>query len=274
MLATPRKERRCLVPLKRSRSRSGLPNLGRDGKAFRLPRSLDVCEVTDNTMKRVSSAGFSLIELVISMTITLVAMAILSSIMYQGFGIRARESRRTDALTSAQAGLNLISREIANSGFGMYEDATSKTAYNGIVTAESDVHRIRIRANLDNAGGTPTAPASSTLAINAPGEDVTYFFDPATSSILRYDPNGGGTGVSRTSVVVNRISSVTFKYYDYAGSTSAATGPLSNPTKDTGRVQITVDITLDPVPGQPNNQQVRLVSDVTLRNNGYMLQQY
>lgn len=220
------------------------------------------------------NAGFSLIELVISMTITLVAMTILSSIMYQGFGIRARESQRTDALTSAQAGLNLISREIANSGFGMYEDGTSKVAYNGIVTAESDVHRIRIRANLDNAGGTPGAPASSTLAINAPGEDVTYFFDAASASILRYDPNGGGTGIARTAAVVNRISSVTFKYYDYAGSTSAATGPLLNPTKDTGRVQITVDITLDPVPGQPNNQQVRLISDVTLRNNSYMLQQY
>jgi type II secretory pathway pseudopilin PulG len=227
-----------------------------------------------NSQKQKNSAGFSLIELVISMTITLVAMAILSSIMQQGFGIRSRESQKTDALTSAQAALNVISREIANSGFGMYEDATSKIAYNGIVTAESDVHRIRIRANLDNAGGIPSAPGASSLVINAPGEDVTYFFDSATSSIVRYDPNGGGTGVPRTAVVVNRISNVTFKYYDYAGSTSAATGPLTNPTKDTGRVQITVDVTLDPVPGQPNNQQVRLISDVTLRNNGYMLQQY
>jgi len=219
-------------------------------------------------------AGFSLIELVISMTITLITMAILSSITYQAFGIRARESRKTDALTSAQAGLNLISREIANSGFGMYKDGTSKVAHNGIVVAESDAHRIRIRANLDNAGGTPGAPATSTLAINTPGEDVTYFFDAATASILRYDPNGGGTGVPRTAVVVNRISSVSFQYYDYAGSTSAATGPLSNPTNDTGRVQITVEVSLDPVSGQPNNQEVRLISDVTLRNNGYMLQQY
>jgi hypothetical protein len=156
----------------------------------------------------------------------------------------------------------------------MYQDGTSKVAHNGIVVAESDTHRIRIRANLDNAGGTPGAPATSTLAINTPGEDVTYFFDAATASILRYDPNGGGTGVPRTAVVVNRISSVSFQYYDYAGSTSAATGPLSNPTNDTGRVQITVEVSLDPVSGQPNNQQVRLISDVTLRNNGYMLQQY
>jgi type II secretory pathway pseudopilin PulG len=227
-----------------------------------------------NFLRTKNGAGFSIIELLISMTITLVAMGIISSVIFGVFGVREREGRKTDALTSAQAAISVISREIANSGFGMYEDANSKIAHNGIVIADSDIHRIRVRANLDNTGGVPTAPAASSLAINAPGEDVTYFFDASTSSIVRYDPNGGGTGIPRTAVLVNRISNVTFKYYDYAGSTSAATGPSPTPTKDTGRVRITVEVELEPVRGQPDNQQIRLISDVTLRNNSYMLQQY
>jgi type II secretory pathway pseudopilin PulG len=221
-----------------------------------------------------NKTGFSLIELLISMTITLVAMAIISSVMYRAFGIQARESRTTDALTSAQAALGIISREIANSGFGMYENADTKIAHNGIAIADSNDHSIRIRANLDNAGGVPSAPGASSLVINAPGEDVTYFFDAATSSIVRYDPNGGGTGVPQTTVIVNRISKVTFQYYDYSGSTSAVTGPSAVPTKDTGRVRIKIEVELDPVAGQPNDQRVTFVSDIVLRNNSYMLQQY
>lgn len=225
-----------------------------------------------STLKK--NAGFSLLELMITMTIMLVAMGIISSLMYRAFGVRTRQSRTTDALTSAQAALNVISRELANSGFGMYENADTKLAHNGIVIADSDSHRIRFRANLDNAGGVPGAPASSSLVINASGEDVTYFFDASTSSIVRYDPNGGGTDIPDTSVIVNRISNVTFKYYDFVGVSSEATGPLSTPTADTGRVTITIEVELEPVAGQPDNQQIKLSSDITLRNNSYMLQQY
>lgn len=224
------------------------------------------------TRKR--AAGFSLIELLVTMVILLASMAIISSVTFRAFSIRKRESRTTDALTSAQAALSIISREVGNSGFGMYEDATGRIPHNGIVIADSHSHRIRVRANLDNAGGVPGAPGSSTLAINAPGEDVTYFFNLPTSSIVRYDPNGGGTGIPQTSVVVNQISNVTFDYYDYAGLSSQSTGPLLMPTVNTGRVKITVEVELEPVAGQPNNQRITFSSEITLRNNSYMLQQY
>ena len=204
----------------------------------------------------------------------LAVMAIASSVLFRGFSIRQREMRTTDALTSAQASLNVISRELANSGFGMFESADTKVPHNGIVIADSGEHRIRVRSNLDNSGGLPGSPASSTLAINAPGEDVTYYFDSATSSIIRYDPNGGGTGAPKTSFVVNRISNVSFQYLDYAGVSSVPTGPNTVPTANTGRVLIVVEIQLEPVAGQPNDQAIKLSSEVTLRNNSYMLQQY
>jgi len=218
--------------------------------------------------------GFSLLELLVSMTIMLAVMGIASSVLFRAYSVKNRESRTVDALTSAQAALNVISREIANAGFGMYEDINTKVPYNGIVIANSDTNRIRVRSNLDNSGGLPGAPAASTLLINAPGEDVTYYFDSANSSIIRHDPNGNGTGSPSTSFIVNKISNVTFKYFDYVGTSSEAIGPLSVPTANTARVVIVVDVVLDAVAGQPDNQTIKLSSEVTLRNNSYMLQQY
>ena len=218
--------------------------------------------------------GFSLIELIITMTVMLIALGIISTLVFRSFSIRARESRTTDAISAAQAALGVMSREIGNAGFGLYDGATTKVADNGLVVADSGQNRIRFRSNQLNAGGRPESPASSTLAINEPGEDVTYFFDATSRSIVRYDPHGNGTDQPSTSVVVNKISDVRFEYFDYAGATALPSGPNAAPTINTGRVKITVEVRLDPVAGQPNPQSVVFSSEVALRNNSYMLLQY
>ena len=222
------------------------------------------------------SRGFSLLELLIAMTVMLLALSIVSSLLARAWSVRARESRTSDALATAQAALDVISREVSNSGFGLYDEQT-KISNNGLVTTDCTAHKIRVLSNLENEGGTVTSPGTTTLSINRPEEDVTYFFDLPTQSIVRYDPHGVQTSPGvygpLTSVVVNRISNVTFDYYNYAGSTSASTGPFTTPTNDTGRVKITVEVLLEPVVGQPN-QRITFSSDVTLRNNNYMLKQY
>lgn len=205
-------------------------------------------------------AGFSLIELTIAMTIMLLLLGIVSSLLSRSTSVRARESQRTDALTSAHAALNVISREIANSGFGIM--AAGGAASNGIISADSNAQRIHFRSNVVNTG-------ASVLSTNDSGEDITYFFDLATDSIVRYDPNG----TPQTSVVVNRISGLTFEYFDYVGTTSTGAQTLI-PNENTGRVRITVFVQLDPVQGQPNPLQVSFTTEVTLRNSNYMLQQY
>jgi prepilin-type N-terminal cleavage/methylation domain-containing protein len=219
-----------------------------------------------------NNAGFSIVELIITMVVLLIALGIVSTVTFRAFGVRARESRTTDALTSAQAALSVMSREISNSGFGLYTDSVNKVADNGIVLLDSNANRIRVRSNMDNFGGTPESPGGTTLVINQPSEDVTYFFDAATNSIVRFDPNGLGEGEPETSVVVNRISNVTFEYYDFDGSSTPV--QVATPTINTARVKIIVEVELDPVQGQPDNTSVTLASEVTLRNNSYMLQQY
>ncbi|HEX8367898.1 MAG TPA: type II secretion system protein [Pyrinomonadaceae bacterium] len=212
------------------------------------------------TARRQKQKGFSLLELVIAMTITLILMAIAATLFSGALGTRARESRRTDALTSAQAAINVMSREIANAGYGLTN--------NGIVYADSEQQRLRFRSNVTN---------SNTVTCD-PGEDVMYFYDATSSSIIRYDRfpsvvTNCGAATGETSVVVNRISNVTFQYFDYTGSSSTPT-PVTTPTVNTSRVRITVTVQLDQVQGQPNNQTVTFTSDVTLRNSDYMLNQY
>jgi prepilin-type N-terminal cleavage/methylation domain-containing protein len=208
------------------------------------------------TEKSQTNKGFSLVELIIAMTVMLVALGLVSTLFSAAISTRKRESQRTDALTSAQAALNVMSREIANSGYGI---SISGQTNNGIVTADSTNKILHFRANLVN----------NDLYTNSPGEDLTYFYDSATKSIVRYDPNDS----PQTSVIVNKISDVTFTYFSYTGSSSTAT-QTSVPTTDTGRVRINVSVQMDPVQGQPNNQSVSFTSDVTLRNSNYMLNQY
>jgi prepilin-type N-terminal cleavage/methylation domain-containing protein len=217
-----------------------------------------------------SQSGFSIIEVLISMTIILVLLSIVSVLLGRSLGVRSRESRKTDALTSAQAALNIMSREIANAGFGIYDSAATKVASNGLITPDCTAQRIHLRTNIDNYGPRSVPSGSTVLSTNVPGEDVTYFFDNATDSIVRFDPNGN----PQTSVVVNRISNVTFDYIDYLNGSSTPQAAAATASGFTGRIVITVTVNLEAVQGQPANQSVTFTSDVTLRNSSYMLNQY
>lgn len=220
-------------------------------------------------------SGFSLLEMMIAMGITLVLLALTATLFASALSTRARESRRSDALTAASAAISVMSREIANSGYGIAVDDGGFMPVNGIILADSGKNRIHFRSNTENRNS----------CAKDRGENVTYFFDDATKSIVRHerfssdqsDPcSATATEMTETSVVVNRISSVNFKYFNYQGSNSTplqANG-TDNPTADTGRVKIIVQVDLEEVVGQPKNQKITFESDVTLRNSKYMLKQY
>ena len=202
-----------------------------------------------------ATAGFSVVELIIAMTIMLVILGLASTLFSKSLSTRQRESSRTDALTAAQAALNVISRELSNSGYGLVG--------NGIVTADSNQQTLHFLSNTTNSNN----------LITDKRENITYFFDAASKSILRYDANGNGINSPQTSIIINRISEVNFLYFNYTSSSSTPT--ISNtPTVNTGRVRVTITVSLENVQGQTNNQKVVLISDVTLRNSHYMLQQY
>ena len=145
-------------------------------------------------IKACQQSGFSLVELVIAMTISLVIMAIASTLLASSFQVRTRENKRSSAIADAQGALNILSREIANAGYGL--------STNGIVTGgDSGATSIRIRSDLDLSGAT-----------NGSGEDVKYVLvtDANGSFIVRLNLQPTQT----TGLIANRIDGLAVYYYD------------------------------------------------------------
>jgi len=220
--------------------------------------------------KKATSGGFSLLELLIAMTITMALMTAASTLLAQALRVRSRENQKSDALADVQRALNIMSREIANSGFNL--------SNNGIVTSDSSRTRLRIRANLnrfmvDDPTITDTQRATAQDAL----EDITYFLNEAdqTKYLARHDLYGTGS-----TVLANRIDSMNIYYFDQKVTYTAAPGDdeITNMSaaevtdKSTAKyIVIAVSVTLDQVgtPGSPGYQpsySVLLCSDVALRN--------
>ena len=94
------------------------------------------------TMRRSNNqAGFSLLEVLIAMGITITIMTLATTLLAASFRIRSREDRKSDAVADVQRALNIMTREIANAGLKVPGDllAVSK---NGVVTNDSNNSKI------------------------------------------------------------------------------------------------------------------------------------
>lgn len=213
-------------------------------------------------------SGFSLVELVIAMTISLVIMTIASTLLASSFQIRTRENQRSSAIADAQQALNILSREIANAGYGL--------STNGIVTGgDSGATSIRIRSDLDLSGAT-----------DGSGEDVKYVLvnDANGSFIVRLDLQP----IQTTGLIANRIDGLAVYYYGrrvtYSiGNCAMGNCNITNVLNSGGTTQtevtpdnakyivVSLRVTLPAVgtPGSAGYQPasaIQLVSTVTLRN--------
>jgi Tfp pilus assembly protein PilW len=220
-----------------------------------------------------AEAGFSLIELIISMGLTLFVMAAAFSLLAAAFGVRTREDDRTDALSDARRAMHVMTREIASAGFNLPDSATLPP--NGIVAAQSGPTSVRV---LSNHGG-----ANAALPVDE-GEDILYNFatDPATGRqiILRHDYNN--TGPQQTSLVVDDVTSLVIRYFDrrvdYVADdcdVNVTTAGVTDSADITRAKYVVVTICVNlPQVGQPGSDsykppsRVQLTSDVTLRNAG------
>ncbi|HVF22318.1 MAG TPA: prepilin-type N-terminal cleavage/methylation domain-containing protein [Pyrinomonadaceae bacterium] len=216
-----------------------------------------------------SQSGFSLIELVIAMSVTIVIATIASTLVAQSFRMRAREDTRSDAIADAHRALNIVTREIANSGFGLMD--------NGIVPGDSGSGSIRIRANLNaymrDAANNPVAGSEGVVDRD---EDIKYtmYNDDAANRhyLVRYDAYIGSTVGQReaTTVLANRLDGFQLQYFDSTGTELNVT---ANPDllRDVWKVRLTVGVIL-PAEGAPESPgyqpptTINLVSDVVLRN--------
>jgi hypothetical protein len=145
----------------------------------------------------------------------------------------------------------MMSREIANSGYGLVD--------NGIVTTDSGQTSIRIRANIHTADEIPN-DALRPLATDDADEDVTYVFQPGNQAIVRFDRNANTNTVLARPVNLFRV-----RYLDDADADTTITSAV--------KVRLTVLITLPAANNQPPSQ-TQLTSDVALRNAPAVLGRY
>lgn len=208
-------------------------------------------------------AGFSLAELIIGMGVTLLILSVASTLLAQSFSIRLREDRRSDALADVQRAINVMTREIANSGMALPDPLTYtppgaatpvSVPDNGLLPAYCDADDLTFVTNLDAASGDNT--------VDGDEEQVHYSFynNGGTSFLVRQNLTDGSVAV-----LANRIDSVQFQY----GTSAGVWG--STASSDTVAVRILVTVTLDAVgsPGGPGYQpasSTQLSSEVVLRN--------
>ena len=215
---------------------------------------------------RKGDGGFSLLELIIAMSLTIVMLGIAATALTTGFRIREREESVTDAVADAQRALNIMSREIANSGFNL--------STNGIVAGDSDSTSIRIRSNLNKYD--MTVNEANRNDVIDPGEDLKYFVNVAnnTEYLVRHDEFS--TGI-KTTVLANRMDSLRLHYFaqkvTYGTADCDITGASAGEvTPDSARYVVVALCVRIPAAGVPNTagyqpaSNVLLVSDVTLRN--------
>ena len=220
--------------------------------------------------KPCGQSGFSLVELCIALTVTLVIMTIASTLLASSFNVRNRENQRSSAIADAQRALNTMSREIANAAYGL--------STNGIVTGDSGASSIRVRSDLDLSGATN---GSTGLP-----EDIKYLFvnDANGSFIVRMNLQPTQT----TGLIANRIDGLAIYYYDKRvtytiGNCATGTCGISNVLNSAGTAEaevtpdnakyivISLRVTLPAVgtagsTGYQPASATQLVSSVTLRN--------
>lgn len=218
-----------------------------------------------NHDSRTSERGFSLIELLIAMTITLVVAGLASTLLAASLSIRTRENARTDSIADVQRALHIMAREIAIGGYGF------DTNSNGLVVGDSDTASIRVRSNLNRY----SANSTSTTEID---EDIKYFVDTGDGQnfLVRYDKNApAGT---QATVLANRLDTLTITYWSV---TNSQLDVAADPSQVANAVALTITVsTLLPavgVQGSPGHQPettIQLTSDVALRNKQENLSSY
>jgi type II secretory pathway pseudopilin PulG len=199
------------------------------------------------------AAGFSLLELMVAMGVTLVILVVAGRMLAMTMNVRTRENQRTEAIADAQRALQMMTRDLTNAGLGL--------SSNGIICDdpdESTYGEMRIRSNLD--AFTEAVPDTADS-----DEDVVYSLindgtvDPPQRLVTRQDVNTG-----RISQLANRIDGL---HFDFLKADDTAAPSVDKAVK----VRVTVWVALPPIgtPGADGYQpptRMRLSSQATLRN--------
>jgi type IV pilus assembly protein PilW len=142
-----------------------------------------------------AEAGLTLVELMVTVTVIGLVLAILTGVLSSTGRVQGRTVRRAAIQADSRQTLALMTNEIRQAGA---DPSMPPVGIVGIVSADSvSVH---IRADLSGDGVIQTAE---------PSEDVTYAYN-AGQQILTRNPGSGAV------TLMSNVTAVRFSYYDDA----------------------------------------------------------
>jgi type IV pilus assembly protein PilW len=187
------------------------------------------------------TAGFTLLELLVSMAIGLVVIAAVAGTFTAQTRQNSAEEQIAQMQQNVRGALDLMLREIQMAG---YKPAGG--TFNGIQTSTSTT--LRIKLDLDSTG----------VETDGTTDDITYTFDSSSGLITRTLNNGGSSAT-----LADNITGFTFAYSDANGAST---------TTNTSVRRITINITArtaKPDPSYTSNGGYRtyqLSADITPPN--------
>jgi type IV pilus assembly protein PilW len=198
-------------------------------------------------MKNDRASGFTLMELLVSMSIGMVVLAALA----KTFTVQSRQNTAEEQVAqmqgNARAALDLMVREIQMAKYN-----PAGTAFSSAYGVTYSASQLEVKADMDGNGTISTSSGSV--------EDIIYARDAANNYITR--KLGSGTA----EIVADNITAFTFAYYDANGSAVTSSGNSGNIRKVT--INITAR-TAKPDPSYTSNSGYRtyqISADITPPN--------
>lgn len=198
-------------------------------------------------MKNDRASGFTLMELLVSMSIGMVVLAALA----KTFTVQSRQNTAEEQVAqmqgNARAALDLMVREIHMAKYN-----PAGTAFSSAYGVTYSASQLEVKADMDGNGTISTSSGSV--------EDIIYARDAANNYITR--KLGSGTA----EIVADNITAFTFAYYDANGSAVTSSGNSGNIRKVT--INITAR-TAKPDPSYTSNSGYRtyqISTDITPPN--------
>ena len=205
-----------------------------------------------------TASGFTMVELIIAMTIGLIILGALYSVFTMQNRTLSIQEQVTEMQQNARLGMEIMLRDIQMAGYNPTKTSPwSSGTQPGLTGATTN--SLSFVSDLNANADTTTTGAN-------PEENIVYdrYVDGGTSC-LRRTVNGTGNSL------VENMESLTFVYYDEAGNTLSLPASLS----DVRKIQVTItaktalpdNAYVDPILGD-HYRRYSLTSQVTPRNLG------
>lgn len=201
-----------------------------------------------------AEVGFSLLEFLISTSITLVVTGLGLSLLSQGQTMFSSQGAALKSQSQARKTLNLMTSDLRATGCSPVTITAGNTP--GLLSATTNSIRI-----IGDRKGNGTTNAVSADDAN---DDVTY--SQVNSYITRSAPNDPDYQ-NTAATLTDQVKSLSFRYFDREGTElTPPTGGSLNADQRAQVVRVLVTLTIDIVESGKSTRTLTMESPITLRN--------